>query len=338
MTIFNGVPSSFWGESFSSWLVRLTQEKFMNERALQTCFVEHAACVGGDLDLLSTVSAFIEELPSSIANEIRYVFSTPDLPLAPFNRSNLYCPRCIQCDVENCRTPGWRLAWRAHGACVCLHHDEPVLLRRLENARYNVFNRSWLAFGEFVASPAAHLSVDFALMGSAYTNPITRNRILLHLTARVQRWYQNRVALGLEGRLLPAAARFLLYLWLWENERASEVAGFARLYIQQLRGKSLVSSPRAGKAFDTIYAMAPVRHLAVAYWLLGIAYGVINEYEAQFIKAVIRSDSLEFPTNRSELNLKGLIVFNKETLEVIRGEAVAKLDALELQQISWALF
>ncbi len=337
MRIFSGVPVPFWDETLTSWLARLSQEQFVNINELQRCFTEYAQSVVGDLDLLYASSGFLDDLPPFLTNGIHRIFELPSVNLTPFNRSNLYCPQCIQLDIANLRTPGWRRAWRIEGACICYHHDRPVLLRRLEEPRFNAFNKSWLAFGEFVASPAAHINVDFALAECSTMKLRTRNRILLHLAARVQHWYQHKVCLGLERRLLPASARFLLYIWLWEDEQTTDVSGVACQYMQPIRGRNRISAPRRSKDCDAIFSTAAVRHLVVAYWFLGIAHGIITEHEAQFIKAVTRSSTLEFPTNIVELSHVGRSTFSSDTMQLIRYEAMTALSAAELQQVEWTL-
>lgn len=265
MKLLKGVPSPFWDETFTSWLARLCHEQFLSERDLQEVFQEHAHSVSSDLDLLSGSSVFVSELPECFAARIPHYFAMPTTCLTAFERSNLYCPTCIELDIAKLRAPGWRRSWRVEGSCVCTLHDRPVLLCRLEESRFNVFNKSWLAFSEYSASPAVHLELDFALDLGPGMRPRTINQMILHLTGRVQVWYQRRVCGGREPHLHPAAARFLLYFWLWEDESSKDVTGLARQYVQPSRGYRRSSKKRRSKGANAIFATAPVRHLAVAY-------------------------------------------------------------------------
>lgn len=337
MKTFSNTARPFWDETLTSWLARLAQEGFVGEDELRTCFSRFAQTVDGELDQLSGCDGFLAALPVGLRRGVRGAFELPNLDLTPVDHSSLYCSRCIELDISAMRTPGWRASWRIQGACVCCKHDRPVLLRRLEHLRFSIFNKAWLAFEEYTSSPASRLDVDFALVGPIGRDLKIRNQKLLHLLARVQRWYQEKVCFELEPHLHLEAARFLLYVWLWEGEQNTRASGFARQYTHPLRQQERNVAPHRGKTLDVLFETVDVKHAAVAFWLLGVAYGIISEQEAQFIKSATHSATLVFPTNRFEIQFASKACFATETLHLIQKEARVALSEVSFRQIKWML-
>lgn len=286
MKFCSGLLHPIYDESLSSWLGRLASQGFVDSVELQCHVKRYAREVGGDIDTLYKSEEFCEKVQSSFRMPVASVFQLPCSPLLTFNTSAVYCPRCLREDVASNHAPAWRRAWRVQGVAVCLMHDAPVLLRRLEQHRFTYLDKAWLALEEFVSSPAVRLEVHFAL-----TNPVPRiavaeNRMLLRLIARSQQWYHSYVRAGKVPQLTHNAARFLMYYWLWQNVRRAGVCGFASQYFHPLRGSNVNSVPRKGLGVDELFNRVETAHLGMAYWLIGIAYEVISEKEAKLIQAL----------------------------------------------------
>jgi hypothetical protein len=337
VSLFSGVPAPLYDETLSSWLVRLARDGFIDDYLLHKFFEKYSGEVAGDLDALYRCPKFIENISRHISVGLKSGFRMPDLPLMPLHLSIHYCPACLEADIANNKAPGWRRSWRVLGACVCSLHSRPVLLQRVDRPRPSVFNKAWIAFDEFVRSPASHLDVNFAFYDGFTSNHALRNRFILRLTQRVQRWYQTTVCTGRDPRLSHRAAWFLLCLWLWEGGRFERAFGFARLYV---KAPGLhIPNP----AFDNpekihyLFHRASVQQVAVAYWLLGISQGIISEKEASYIKEVTYSPTMIFPTSLQEIRLESQRVFTVETLEVIRAKAKTFLGQPGRGQIDWVL-
>ncbi|RIZ40649.1 TniQ family protein [Pseudomonas putida] len=337
MTVFSGLPKPFYDETFSSWLHRVADQQFLDQELMLECIKKFAPDVQGDHDALYASPGFVSCFAEELRRGIRDAFVLPDAQLLLFKTSNVYCPRCLQEDIAADRAPGWRRSWRVQAVCVCLLHDHPVLLRRLEEPRFNAINKPWLAFQEYVKSPTARLQTDFAITQSFASTAPQKNRILLHLAARTQRWYSEVVSLGLEPRLSLKAARFLIYFWLWDDAYRQNVNGFARQYIRPLRGGGLSAAPRTGLGVQKIFERVEIVHVAVAFWMLGIGYGVISEKEAGLIQSYTYSRSTVFPASAEAVASAGRRCFSAETLAAIREEAVRELTEQEYYEIAWAI-
>lgn len=325
-----------YGEALSSWFGRLIDAEYIDREVMNQLFAAQYSREGSDLDALYKNCDFMELLDPRLRSIIPGRFELPPHCLSFFS-SDVYCPRCIKSDIAEGRSPAWRAKWRTQGECVCEFHQNPVLLMRLESTRFNYASKGWLAFGEYINSPASRLSIDFSLSTPASRSAITQNKILLHLIGRVQRWIRCMVAKGQVAELSLPACRNLLYIWLWQNVDRAGASGFARQFFRPMRGDVITPSPRKGLGVDKLFDKAEVPHLAVAHLLLGVAYGVISEKEASLIREITFSPAWIFPVNRAEVVSCGLNALGREALEMVRGEVQHALGEKSYQLISWAL-
>lgn len=337
MKLCTGLLHPIYDESLSSWLARLASEGFLDSIGLQSHVKQYAPEVCGDIDYLYKSQGFSEGFQSSFRVPVASVFKLPSSPLLTFNTSAVYCPRCLREDVASNHAPAWRRAWRVQCSAVCVMHDTPVLLRRLEQHRFTYLDKGWFAFDEFVSSPAVRLQVNFALNNPVPRIAASENRMLLRLIARSQNWYHSYVRAGKVPQLTHNAARFLMYYWLWQNVRRAGVCGLASQYFHPLRGSSVNPAPRQGIGVNELFNRVETAHLGVAYWLIGIAYGVICEKEAKLIQALTYSPRWLFPTNRPEIATCGRAALEDNALQVVIAEARDYLAKNEFAQIAWAI-
>ncbi|GAB0077576.1 hypothetical protein TOC8171_29790 [Pseudomonas syringae] len=80
---------------------------------------------------------------------------------------------------------------------------------------------------------------------------------------------------------------------------------------------------------------ASPREIAVAYWLMGIAYGVITQEEGKLINQITRSEVAEFPTTRMQVAAATTRNYLKAGLARMLKEANESLTPEEFQSISW---
>ncbi|GLO40313.1 hypothetical protein PPUN15366_19570 [Pseudomonas putida] len=128
-----------------------------------------------------------------------------------------------------------------------------------------------------------------------------------------------------------------MYFWLWEDAYRQNVNGFARQYIRPLRGGGLSAAPRTGLGAQKLFERVKMVHVAVAFWMLGIGYGIISEKEAGLIQSYTYSRSTVFPADAESVACAGRRCFSAETLAAIREEAVHELTEQEYNQIIWAI-
>ncbi|UHH33020.1 hypothetical protein LUW10_14845 [Pseudomonas veronii] len=91
----------------------------------------------------------------------------------------------------------------------------------------------------------------------------------------------------------------------------------------------ILTSPQV--SIDT----ASPREIAVAYWLMGIAYGVITQEEGQLINQITRSEVAEFPTTRLQVAAATTRNYLEAGLARMLKEASGSLSPEEFQSISW---
>ena len=340
--LFSGLLKPLRDESLSSWLSRMYHQHYVDS-SFETeilRLVVRDPNLKGDLDLLYKSSAFMDLFSRTQRPQILAQFGMVESNTVPPGVNDKYCRICFQNDIRTCHTPTWRKSWRMRGASVCVLHDRPVLLSRLIERPKDLRDRGWQGFHEYLDSPLSRLDVDFALRRTSPNGAIANNRKLLLLTQRVQSWYQRALCAkaGEVAENDPAGRglQFLMGLWLHQPFFWQLSAGIARGYFQA----STVRYPKIGVdqnftspqvSIDT----ASPREIAVAYWLMGIAYGVITQEEGQLINQITRSEIVEFPTTRLQVAAATTRNYLEAGLTWMVKEAKESLAPEEFQAISW---
>jgi len=337
MPVCSRLLSPIYDETLSSWLARLVLGSFVDRAAIKAHIKAHLLEMSGDIDALVASERFTHQFDAFFNIRSASIFRLPETPLLMFDSSTVYCPECLCGDVASNHAPAWRRFWRVQGAAVCFRHESPVLLRRVQETRLSYENKAWVAFEEYVGSPAMRLQVNFALSSSSSHVALAENRFLLRLVARSQQWLNAQVRRGDIPELTFSSARFLMYLWLWRDAHRGPISGFASQYFRPISGRKYSSYRSQGLGVDAVFDEAEPIHLCVAYWLLGIAYGVISKHEAELIQAMTRSTTWFFPVDRAEIAERGRVALDKEAFMVARKEASEQLSAVELEQIAWAI-
>ncbi len=341
MRAFYGLPKPLHDESLSSWLTRMFHLHYVDS-TFETEILRLAARdpgVKGDLDLIYKSSAFLDLFKCIQRPQILAQFEMVESHTVPSGVDDKYCRLCFQNDISACQTPIWRKSWKMRGASVCVLHDRPVLLSRLIERPKDLRDRGWQGYQEYLDSPLSRLDVDFALRRAAPNAVVANNRKLLLLTQRVQHWYQ-RVLCDKAGEnagngQVCSGLQFLMGLWLHSSTHYRLSPGIARTYFHvPFRSPSIgitekITSPQV--SIDT----ASPREIAVAYWLLGIAYGLITPEEGKLINQITRSESAEFPTTRLQVAAATTRNYLEEGLARMLEEATESLTPKEFQAISW---
>ncbi|MOA56204.1 hypothetical protein D3C78_1801420 [compost metagenome] len=77
--------------------------------------------------------------------------------------------------------------------------------------------------------------------------------------------------------------------------------------------------------------------MAVAYWMLGVGFGVIDTSEAEFIRDTTRPYSIPFPTSRSEVSIVGGLAYNRGQRYAYLDFAKSTLNDLDYIIVAWFL-
>jgi hypothetical protein len=249
-----------------------------------------------------------------------------------------YCPMCLGEDIRRISSPAWRLAWRRPYICVCDLHTVPVLLQRLFNPQATLMNRAWSAFVEYHDSPAARLEVDFPLTLISFEECKAANSQLLSYALRVQRWVRARDGAAMTDGPSIAAIEFLLSVWLYQPG-ALKSLGFAQFffYPRQRHLNSPVPHPGDYSEIRLGYENATPRQVAVAFWMLGVAFDLLLPEEAAFIRRTCRGHALPFPVNRDQLTVSGQSEFIPTELDRLRYLARENLSQADQLHVMWAL-
>lgn len=323
-------------ESFSSWVARLSMAVTHSaEYMLVEEFIEFCTKGGADPDMQFGNLELLRSLSVADRLYISEQFRTAVADMIPYRHALNYCPRCFTSDLAAGVSPAWRLEWRQARRCVCLRHDAPVMLERLATAGFTLLDKAWRAFAEYIDSPASRLTTKFPLQNSSSNQAEKDSDRLVVLTAKVQSWFE-----GLSATTSPSAdaAEFLLACWLQDSSETG-AQGFARSYFFSRTSKPISATKRQQGKLSTqlMPDSSRPRDVAVAYWMLGIAFNVIDSADAKFIRDTTRPYSIPFPVSRGEVSLLGLLAINNRQKKSYLALAKTRLSEQEFESIAWAL-
>lgn len=299
---FEGLVKPVHDETISSWLVRVA----LSESTLPPWLILALDMITApnpefeDPDLLYLNERLIAHMPPGVHTVVQSHFHISETLHVPYAASQAYCHLCLQSDIAAGRAPAWRRAWRLKGRALCHAHTRPTLLGRLSPGRYDIAKKPWAAFSEYVESPAPRLRTSYVLTYFPEELISAIDGRLNALLKRVEDWCLLKVLQGRVQELSPEAAHFLLVLWMYYLGSGNDGRGVAISLAFNSRHGHSVARTTAEDPLDTIYTANP-RALAVAYWLLGMAYGVITTEDALFIQKALYSNSITFPVGRDEL-------------------------------------
>lgn len=334
-------------ESFSSWVARQSiGASYSIGHSLGDYLVLHCSKGGSDPDMQWCNLELLQSLSLSDCLYISAQFALPspsstnhsktpsNARMIPYSNALNYCPECFKVDVAAGLSPAMRLDWRQPRMSVCLRHGTPVLFERLATSTFTILDKAWRAFAEYAASPASRLVTQFPLQHSSSTQAKADNERLLALVVRMQRWF-----FGLTVDTPPSAeaAEFLMAYWL-QNPNGNGAQGFARCYFfNRLTKPQGVTNNLQGKIFSKLEPdSARPRDVAVAYWMLGVGFGIIDVSEAKFIRDTTRPYSLPFPISRSEVSSLGGLAYCKSQRDTLSELAKSTLSSLDYEYIAWA--
>lgn len=325
------------GEAFSSWMGRLSVcADSSSQLNAVDIFASRCTSVKIDPDTLHK-RIDIRQCFSDREQDVFRHFERGSSSHLSFKHSANYCPECFKVDIKEVGLPAWRLAWRQQGMCVCCEHETPVILLSLSTPHFSPLDKAWRAYCEYVSSPSSRLLVSFPLTSDGM-KAVSDNEMLLQLVARVQNWIFTDTQLNQNQKPSKAVVDFLLGVWLCEPSWQT-ASGFAcTFFFPQRKGNS--ANPVSDTSFASEppdYSWATPRQLAVAYWMLGVAFEVISREEAELIREVCRPYSLPFPVDRTEIKRAGLSVHSRLISDKLIALAYATLSAGDLSQVIWAL-
>lgn len=323
-------------ESFSSWVARLSAVvTHSSEYRLVEELIQYSSKGGADPDMQFGNLELLRSLSVADRHYIAAQFRTAVADMTPYSLALNYCPRCFTSDLAASVSLAWRLEWREPRRCVCLRHDSPVMLERLGTSGLTLLDKAWRAYAEYIDSPASRLTTKFPLQHSSSSQAEANSDRLVALTARVQSWFQS-----LSATTSPSAgaAEFLLACWL-QDPSETGAQGFARSYFFSRTSKPISATKRQqGKlSVQLMPDSSRPRDVAVAYWMLGIAFNVIDSAEAQFIRDTTRPYAVPFPVTREEVGILGLLALNKRQKKCYLALARAGLSEQDFESIAWAI-
>ncbi|MCF5803939.1 TniQ family protein [Pseudomonas tremae] len=333
---FEGLVKPVHDETLSSWLIRvaLSESILAPWLVLALDMITTSNPEFEDPDLLYTNERLIAQMPPGIQTAIQSHFHISEMLNVPYSASYAYCHVCLQGDIAAGRAPSWRRAWRLKGRALCHAHLRPVLLGRLSPGRYDIAKKTWAAFCEYVESPASRLRTSYVLTYFPKELISTIDSRLNALLKRVEDWCLLKVLKGHVQELSPEAAQFLLVLWMYNLGSGNYGCGVAISLAFNSRHGHSIARTTAEDPLGTIYNANP-RALAVAYWLLGMAYDVITTKDALFIQKALYSNSITFPIGRDELAAYSRGALSSEAARPTLKSLRKNLSCDSLAQIAW---
>ncbi|WP_146615239.1 hypothetical protein [Pseudomonas fluorescens] len=325
------------GESFSSFIGRLSVEaESSSHLEAVEIFANHCARVAVDPDTLYELSS-IRKCFSSREQVVFGTFECCSRSYLPFRQSTSYCPECLKADIKEVGLPAWRLAWRRLEMCVCCEHESPVMLLSLSTPHYSPLDKAWRAYCEYVSSPSSRLLVSFPLTSNGM-QAVADNEMLLRLAARVQNWILTDAQFNQPPKPSRQVVEFLLGVWLCDPSWRTAPGFACSFFFPQRKGNNANLTPDTSFVDSPPhYSWATPRQLAVAYWMLGVAFYLITRDEAELIRDVCRPYSLPFPVDRTEIKRVGLGVHGRLIREELIALARRTLIGEDLDQVIWAL-
>jgi hypothetical protein len=323
-------------ESFSSWVARLSVAlTHSSQYTLVEELIRDCSKGGSDPDMQFSNLELLRSLGVADRLYIAEQFRTAGSEMIPYPQALNYCPECFKSDLTAGVNPAWRLEWRQARRCVCLRHAVPVMLERLGTSGFTLLDKAWRAYAEYIDSPASRLITKFPLQHSSSTQAETDSDHLMALTAKVQSWFQ-----GLSATSLPSAdaAEFLLACWLQDSSETGS-QGFARSYFffRTSKPKSATKRQHGKLSVQLMPDSSRPRDVAVAYWMLGIGFNVIEASEAEFIRDTTRPYAIPFPVTREEVRLLGMLALSNRQKRCYLELARTRLSEQDFDSIVWAL-
>lgn len=324
-------------ETFSSWVAR---QSLVPRNSTDSLFTESFMLLcskgGVDPDRQFANLELLSSFPLSERMLISKQFKMTDDALVAYPSALSYCPECFLADLAAGINPVWRLAWRKPRSCVCANHEGGVMLQPLDSRNFTVLNKAWIAFKEYVESPAARLTTNFPLQHSIQELIGPDNSYLIRLAQRVQDWFHSLSATSTPTK---GAAEFLLAFWLQDPDE-SKTQGIARSYFFYRITKPHAERTKKhyGVVLDSFRPdSAKPRDIAAAYWLLGVSFGLISDVEAGFIRDTTRPYSIPFPVNRSEIAALGTLAFSWRQSSAYLKHARRVFDEKDQEAVVWAI-
>ncbi|CAI8906042.1 AAA domain-containing protein [Pseudomonas brassicacearum] len=350
-TDFRHCDPAVENESFSSWVARLGMGQGHSAGlSLGDALVMHCGKGGADpdlqwanLELLQPLSLsdrlyvsgkFALQIPGDESNCAQ---SSGNLSsdIIPYSKALNYCPECFKVDVAAGLAPAMRVEWRQPWLCVCQRHNAPVLLERMATSTFTLLDKGWRAFAEYAGSPASRLATQFPLQHASSMHAKADNDRLLALAARMQGWFFELTA---DTTPSAKAAEFLMSYWL-QDPNVSGAQGYARTYFfYRLTKPQAATKKQYGETSTELKPdSSRPRDAAVAYWMLGIGFGVIDTSEAEFIRDTTRPYSIPFPTTRDEASSVSGMAYGKGQQHAYLEYAKLMLDDADYRAVEWAL-
>ncbi|MCJ7853091.1 TniQ family protein [Pseudomonas monteilii] len=338
MHTFSGLLKPANDESLSSWLTRMHEKGYLDTafRSEAQRLADKDVLAGGDLDLLYKSNAFLGMFTADQQTHLIKHFHLWESEATPLGLRDKYCRECFMNDIRALQMPIWRKSWRLSGACVCSLHPRPVLLSQLVTRQADLSNQGWQAFKEYLESPSSRLGVDFTLTRVTPQVASANNTKLLLMTQRVQRWYQAALFKGVLDDQAGRALQFLMGLWLHPSAWPNLSPGIARTYFHTRPSNlPLVQAADRITSPELSLGVAAPRDIAVAYWMMGVSYGLVSHAEAELINKIVLYEVSSLPTTKNQVAVATTRNYWSTGLGKLWGEAKASLTESEFNSVSW---
>ncbi|WP_080686189.1 TniQ family protein [Pseudomonas corrugata] len=335
--MFEHLPLPLWDETLTSWVYRASLAKSERGRHLRRSLI---ACDGTTCRKLFCDVGYYSDEPhvfkkdfdfehSEMADVACYVsnlnttyfrryFDASQEDVTPWDYRTLYCPACLEKDIQDVGYPSWRKSWCYGTSAYCNVHGG--LLKKLPDREVS-HNRAWEAFKYHSTESQAppHRQGWFSPYGSAY-----RDR----LAQRVQVWMQSLalqahvllpgMADSVPARSVKIAAHAIYSILLKQKTRFS-VGGFAKTLVRTRKSEvSALNKTLADRLKLGLYESAPYERMC-ALLLIGILFGVIKESESARLVALANAAQSQWPTNPKRIGQHSMDFNNLEEYALVKA-------------------
>lgn len=330
------LPRPLWDETFSSWVHRASRGRSPYGQMLRLSayalevdqerlfvssdfYTEEMPRFLPDFDFDdSKLSELVRDLSNMSRNSFRRFFGEEQGGVVPWDYRRLYCPACLERDIQQVGYPSWKKSWCYGTSAYCVEHGNFLQLLRVQNLE---FGRAWDAFKYHAAysEPLPPSRGWFSAHGAAY-----RNR----LAKRVQVWVQSltrKEQLPLPGTdtlassVPVSAAVHASYSILLRQRTRFSSGGYAKTLARRHRCEvSALNKTLPVRLKLGVYESTPYERMC-ALLLVGIIFGVINASESARLDELARAADSRWPTNVKRIGQQAIDFKNLEEYALIRG-------------------
>ncbi|KPZ27209.1 TniQ family protein [Pseudomonas coronafaciens] len=333
--MFAHLPVPLWDETLSSWIHRASRGQGdygqLLRLSVSACDANNGRPFSGgdfytdempmfmaDFDFESSQMADLARDLSKVSTDsYRRYFASKEGGIVPWDHRRVYCPACLEDDIQQVGYPSWKKSWCYGTSAYCVTHGELLKMLPMRDLGYD---RAWEAFKYHTkySEPPSGSRGWFSAHDSAYRHLLAK---------RVQVWLQSLSRRG--QTILPgtdtsvfgpslAASVHATYSILLRQRTRYSTGGFAKTLVRRQRPESsALDKPLPVRLKLGVYESTPYERMC-ALLVVGIIFRVIKGSETARLDGLARAAGSKWPTNVRRIGQQAIDFKNLEEYVVVR--------------------